>query len=95
MRYRGNVVATAVAGLPQGKQQVKVSSVPGGVVLEWNASAFPFASVSHLSDEGHTTLSLYATGGKTFVSTLGLADGGAFEVSLSDGVQSQRLVVAR
>ena len=29
------------------------------------------------------------------IGTQGLADGGAFEVSLSDGVQSQRLLVAR
>jgi hypothetical protein len=91
----GKTLAARVAGKPQPPQRPEARTVPGGIELTWDAAAFPYASVSHLGPSGHTTLSLWAEGGKAFVSTAGLDDGGAFEVSLSDGVQSQRVVLAR
>lgn len=91
----GQQVALRVAGIAKPAQKASVRRVSGGVELSWDAAAFPYASLAHLGDEGHTTLTLWAEGGKAFVSTRGLADGGAFEVSLSDGVQSQRLVLPR
>ncbi|MBK7863113.1 MAG: hypothetical protein IPJ65_31785 [Archangiaceae bacterium] len=91
----GKVLATRVAGPQQPAQQASVRAVPGGVELRWNAAAFAYASVAHLGDGGRTTLTLWAEGGRAFVSTEGLEGGGAFEVSLSDGVQSQRLLLAR
>jgi hypothetical protein len=91
----GTVLTARIAGPAQARQTVEVKPVTGGVELVWNAAAFPFASLSHVGDAGHTTLSLFQEGGHAFISTVGLADGGAFEVSLSDGVQSQRIVVLR
>jgi hypothetical protein len=91
----GQLLALKVAGPARPQQRVEVQRVTGGVELSWDATAFPWASIAHVGDEGHTTLSLWQTGGKAFISTEGLDEGGAFEVSLSDGVQSQRLVVAR
>jgi len=91
----GQVLARRLAGPARPPQQAVVKPVLGGVEVSWDAAAFRYASLSHLGSGTHTTLALQLEGGRAFVSTLGLEDGGAFEVSLSDGVQSQRLVVAR
>ncbi len=93
--HQGKLVAMNVAGPARPAQRALVKPVPGGVEVSWDATAFPFMSLAHLGTDEHTTLTLFAEGGKAFVSTMGLVDGGAWEVSLSDGVQSQRLVVAR
>lgn len=93
--YQGKVVAMKVAGPAKPAQRAAVRPVQGGVELTWDAAAFPYASLAHLGEQEHTTLSLWQEGGKAFISTAGLAEGGTWEVSLSDGVQSQRLVVAR
>ncbi len=91
----GKLLARKVAGPVRPQQQATVKPVEGGVELSWDSAAFRYASLSHVDADSHTTLSLFLEGGRAFVSTQGLEDGGAFEVSLSDGVQSQRLVVAR
>src|SRR6185295_17154456 len=95
IRKNGKLFGRKIAGPQQQSQTAEVKRVPDGVELVWNAAAFPFASIAHVSDQGHTTLSLWLEGGRAFVSTDGLEEGGMFEVSLSDGVQSQRLLVAR
>ncbi|MER3555745.1 MAG: hypothetical protein C4331_15775 [Meiothermus sp.] len=62
--------------------------------LKWDSSAYAFASVAHLGSE-RTTLGLWLGGGQAALSVQGLPMGGKFEVSLSDGVDSQRLEFAR
>ena len=93
--HQGKVFALRVAGPQQPRQRAAVRPVQGGVELTWDAAAFPYASLAHMGENERTTLTLFAEGGKAFVSTDGLVDGGAWEVSLSDGVQSQNLSVAR
>ena len=89
------VLARQFAGVAKAPQAT-VKNVPGGIEVGWNAGDFKFASVSHLGVDTRTTLQLWAEGGKTFVSTQGLEEaGGEWEVSLSDGVQSRRAVLAR
>lgn len=76
--------------------KVRIVAAEGGVKLQWNELEWPYASLSHLSATGaHTTLSLWREDGEAFVSTQGLEAGGSFEVSLSDGITTKRVVLAR
>jgi hypothetical protein len=59
------------------------------VRVQWAGA--PWAAVAHFGDE-RTTLALQATGGEVLVRHDGLV-GGSLELSLSDGVRSERLVV--
>jgi hypothetical protein len=55
--------------------------------VTWNAAAYPYASLIHVSDGGErTTLSLWMEGGQQEVSLEGVSAGGRFEVQLSDGI---------
>ncbi|MBL8954075.1 MAG: hypothetical protein JNK82_25085, partial [Myxococcaceae bacterium] len=89
----GQVLARRLAGPQRPPQTAAVKKVTGGVEVEWDASAFPYAALAHFGEGGRTTLALQLEGGRAFVSTEGLTGAGDFEVSLSDGVQSQRLMV--
>jgi hypothetical protein len=87
-------VAT-ITHVPGVDPKVRVVRAEGGVKLQWNDVEWPFASLSQVNGAAHTTLSLWREGGEAFVSTQGLEAGGAFEVSLSDGIVTKRVVVAR
>ncbi len=79
-----------------GTPKVSVIPVEGGVSMRWDAKDYAFASLTHVSaTAARTTLTLWREDGEAFVSTQGLPEGGAFEVSLSDGVAMKRLMVAR
>lgn len=74
---------------------VHVTPLEGGLELWWDPIEYRFASIAHLSGAERTTLSLWQEGGRAFISTAGLPEGGLFEVSLSDGLHTQRQLVAR
>ncbi|GIW23858.1 MAG: hypothetical protein KatS3mg069_0125 [Meiothermus sp.] len=78
----------------QGTPEVRLLEQAGSLTLFWNRQAFPYASVAHLGQE-RTTLGLWLEGGEARLSTLGLPSGGRWEVALSDGLSTQRLVLAR
>lgn len=73
---------------------VRLSESGGEVRLTWLPSVFPYASVAHLGDQ-RTTLALSLTGGEAQLPAQGLPPGGKFEVSLSDGLKSQRYEFSR
>jgi hypothetical protein len=76
--------------------RVSVLKVEGGVQMVWNAREWPYASIAHFDAAGvRNTLSLWREGGEAVLSTDGLLPGGTFEVSLSDGVATRRVTVAR
>lgn len=56
--------------------------------LSWDAAAFPYALVTHLSDGRRTTLAVGLEGGAASLTKGNLPDDGLFEVSLSDGVRT-------
>jgi hypothetical protein len=69
-----------------------------GLVVRWNAEATPYASVVLQVRGTRRVLALDATGGEWRVPAESLADlpaGGELELSLSDGVDAQRVRLAR
>ena len=67
----------------------------GRVSVRWNASLAAYASVTHVLNGERRVLALHRQGGTLEVETTGLPPGGSFEVSLSDGLNAQRLTVPR
>lgn len=73
---------------------VRLLEQGSAVSLSWDSSAYPYASLAHLGSR-RTTLGLWLQGGEATLSTLGLEAGGRFEVTLSDGINSERQEFAR
>lgn len=95
VRSAGRSLFQRSAGITsQSVPRVSLSEANGLLNLKWDSSAYAFASVAHLGSE-RTTLGLWLGGGQAALSVQGLPMGGKFEVSLSDGVNSQRLEFAR
>ena len=67
----------------------------GRARVRWNAALAAYASVTHVLDGERRVLALHRQGGTLEVETTGLPAGGSFEVSLSDGLNAQRLTVPR
>jgi hypothetical protein len=89
LAWRGLVASSEAPPVPL-EVTSKVTRVDAQTVrVRWSGA--PWAAVAHLGDE-RTTLALQATGGEVLVRHDGLR-GGSMEVSLSDGVRSQRLVI--
>jgi hypothetical protein len=87
------LVRKAAAMAPE--PQLTARENAGWAQIDWDASAYPYATVAHLGGEGRTTLTLSAEGGSVKVSTQGLPPGGELELSLSDGVNSVRRTIRR
>lgn len=67
--------------------KLRLEERANNLLVTWNAGAYPYASLIHVSDAGErTTLSLWMEGGSQEVSLEGVPTGGRFEVQLSDGV---------
>jgi trimeric autotransporter adhesin len=66
----------------------------GELLLGWDAARYPYASIVHVGAEGRRVQALDARGGQLRVGTAGL-QGGAFELSLSDGLNTQILLIGR
>jgi hypothetical protein len=73
---------------------VKTTETPGQLKITWAPSVFPYLSVAHLGQE-RTTLTLDHTGGEATLATQGIPAGGSWEIALSDGVNTKRMLVAR
>lgn len=67
----------------------------GAVDLRWDAATHPYAAVALLHDGERTTLALALQGGAATLPTAGLPEGGAFEISLSTGLDATRFVIDR
>jgi len=67
----------------------------GHLSVRWNAATAAYASVAHVRDGERRVLALHRQGGTLEVETTGLPAGGNFEISLSDGLNAQRLSVPR
>jgi hypothetical protein len=82
-------------GVARSAPFVDWSEQGGQLVLRWNAQAHPVLSVTHLADGGRTVLALRLRGGVARLPLEGLAAGGSFEFGLSDGLNAERITVAR
>ncbi len=69
----------------------------GGVLtLAWDAVRHPTATVVHVAAGGaRTGLAVRARGGRVTLRTDALPAGGAFEIALSDGLNTERTTLAR
>lgn len=89
---------TAVGALPFAPltTPLTITEQAGQARIRWDAATWPHATVVHLAANGaRTTLGLWRTGGDATFSTRDLAAGGAFEVSLANGLRGERQVIAR
>jgi hypothetical protein len=98
------VMATRAARKPAGSAApaagpwAEVSQEGSTVLLQWGAADMPYATLKLVVGDQRHVLALDATGGRWRVPAEAWRDlpaGGQFEVSLSDGVESVRLVVPR
>jgi hypothetical protein len=80
------------------KPQVQQNEKNGVLSLTWDHTKYPYLSVTHVAPAPTATRSTLAqdlSGGTASLPLKGLSDAGAFEFSLSDGLNTARLVQAR
>lgn len=65
----------------------------GSLRVVWDATVHPSAAVALISDDARTTLALDLRGGDAVVKTDGLPRDGAYEISVTDGLNPIRRVV--
>lgn len=74
---------------------VQVQESQGVTTLRWDAGAAPFVSVTWTNGTRRLNLAQDLQGGQATLDTRDLPAGGKFEVVLSDGLNAQRVEVAR
>jgi hypothetical protein len=72
----------------------QVAESRGQLTIAWDASAWPYLMVTHVGSQ-RTTLAVDARGGALSLSLKDLPEGGNFEFSASDGLNSQRWELPR
>ena len=101
---RGGAVVAMRSAPPSAIEAVRAASAvaaidaieaAGEVMLTWDAARHAYISVTHVGTEGRRVLALDARGGRLALPTTGLPVGGVFEVSLSDGVNTELRVLPR
>jgi hypothetical protein len=97
-RAAAQMRATKAASVgPTGAATMNAVSVgeSGGVLsLQWDAAAYPVLSVTHLGAEVRV-LAVQLHGGSAQLDVSDLPAGGSYELSLSDGLNAVRSLVAR
>ncbi len=88
---QAGVIATAA----KGEAAVDWREVDGSLELSWNAAAFPYLSVTHALGAARTVLALDLSGGTARLDVSSLPRSGEFELSLSDGLDTQLIIVQR
>ena len=73
---------------------VQASEQGGTLTVRWDAARHPFLTVFHVAG-ARTVIGLDLQGGSATVPTAALPAGGQFEISLSDGINTERLTIAR
>jgi hypothetical protein len=100
---RGGAVIAARSASPAAVDAIRAAAVAPGVdaveaagelVVTWDAARFPFATVVHVGAAGRTVQAVDAQGGRLRIDTADLT-GGVFEISLSDGLNTQLRVFGR
>jgi hypothetical protein len=67
----------------------------GQLSVRWNTAAASRATLTHVADGERTVLALQRPGGALVIDTSRLPAGGAFELSLSDGLNARLLTLPR
>ncbi len=85
-------VAPATGGLPKRRPSIVESA--GRLVVRWDAATHPLATVTHVG-ERRTTLGLWRRGGNATFDAIALPNGGAIEVQLARGLQTEVVTLPR
>lgn len=86
----------ASAGASKLQAAVPSLSESGGrLVMTWDATQYPHASVTHVGAAGRHVVALSSTGGRLERDLTALPGGGEFEIALSDGLNARLLRIAR
>lgn len=80
---------------PELTASLRLAEKEGMVQLQWDAKVHPFATLAFVGGSGRTTFAFKLRGGTAEVQTGRLPPGGAFEVSLSDGIHAVTVNRAR
>jgi hypothetical protein len=76
--------------------QISADESGGALTLAWDAVRHPTATIVHVAVGGaRTGLAVRAQGGRVTLRTDALPAGGAFEIALSDGLNTERMTLAR
>jgi len=86
--------SAAVSGASSTQEKAVVTMLTfsesgGRLRVNWDASRYPFLTVTHVGTK-RTTLALDAQGGRLDLELLGVPTGGQYEFGLSDGVNTTR-----
>ncbi len=77
------------------KPQVQATQQGGVLRLTWDAAQYPYLTVTHVVGTQRSALAQDLQGGTASLPAAGMAAGGSFEFSLSDGMNTARVVQAR
>jgi hypothetical protein len=83
----GSAEATGPAG-------VQASEQGGSLTVRWDAVRHPYLTVTHVG-EVRTVIAIDLQGGNATLPTAALPSGGRFEFGLSDGLNTQRVLLTR
>jgi hypothetical protein len=76
------------------KPQVQVNEKNGTLQLSWDATRYPYLTVTHVGTQ-RSTLGQDLQGGSASLPLMNVPAGGSFEFSLSDGLNTLRVPLAR
>lgn len=81
-------------GVPAGADVAMVER-GGRLAVTWNASAYPYLTISHVLQGARTTIAVNLTGGRAEIDARDLPAGGCYEFALSDGLNGELVVRGR
>lgn len=89
-----NAGTAQIQSAPAGASRVRAAEEGGVLRLSWDASAYPYLTVTHVGAQ-RTTLAQDLQGGQAALPVDSLPAGGHFEFGLSDGINTVRASQAR
>lgn len=101
MQLAGSAPGTATAqgrsqsATPVAAPEVQWRETGGQMDFAWDATSWPWVTVTHVAGDTRTVLAIDRTGGSARVATTALPAGGVLEFSLSDGLRSRLVESAR
>jgi Peptidase M66 len=91
----GSTADNAKQGAASTKPQVQVSEQGSALKLIWDHARHPYLTVTYVNGAQRSTMAQDLEGGTASLPTAGMAAGGSFEFSLSDGLNSTRVTQSR
>jgi hypothetical protein len=85
---------SAGASTPGAPATVQASEQGGTLTLRWDAARHPYLTITHVG-AARTVIAIDLQGGSASVPTAALPPGGRFELGLSDGINTERVLIDR